>query len=77
MDKSIPLIPYSSIYLDTNFGMMYKTMTQLVSPADRQLMEVLLSGIFLKSAGAQGRPNSIEERMLLTASVRTAFDLIL
>lgn len=71
--KQSPLIPYSSIYLDTKWTYMFQALTQFINPADRPMLEMLLQNIILKD----NPPKNIEERMLLTASVRTAFDLIL
>ncbi|KAL4471978.1 hypothetical protein ABPG72_018480 [Tetrahymena utriculariae] len=71
--KKSPLIPYSAIYLDINWNYMFQALTQLVTPADRPLLEMLLQNLFLKN----NPPKGVEEKMLLCASVRTAFDLVL
>jgi len=72
--KKIDWIPYSAIYLDINFSYMAQALLQFASPADRYILDQLLQKIILNKKTAD---NTIEEKMLLTVSVRTAFDAIL
>jgi len=53
---------------------MAQALLQFASPADRYILDQLLQKIILNKKTAD---NTIEEKMLLTVSVRTAFDAIL